>query len=263
MTTSNDLAAKALRLMGRRADYLDFGSGEPVLFIHGAGIIGGWDFAQAWADDFRMICPHQPGWRGSEDLAPGATIDDYVEWNLALLDGLGIENCHVVGFSMGGWIASTLAARHPERVRRLILVAPAGYWAQECPPADLFAIDPAEILNYLAADPAVLLPYFPPVEDPIPPQVEQYRNDGAFAQLAWDRLGDRDHLRTLRHIKAPTLLLWGEADRIIPFSQASRWQEAIRGAKLAPLEETGHYPFLEHAMAADIVRHFLKDEARA
>lgn len=260
MDTPKDLLAHNIQLNDRIADYRDFGSGTPVLFIHGAGIIGGWDFARQWANDFRMICPHQPGWRGTDELGLGANINDYVEWNIALLDALNIESCHVIGFSMGGWIASTLAAYYPDRIRRLVLVAPAGYWVQECPPADLFAIDPSEILTYLAADPTALLPYFPPADDPISAQVEQYRNDSAFAQLAWERLGYTDHLRTLRRIKASTLLIWGKADRVIPFSQAPYWQEAIRDVELAALDRTGHYPFLEHTEAAAMVRKFLKND---
>lgn len=247
----------SVRLGALQTQYMVFGAGEPVLFIHGAGIIGGWDFALPWGGDFQMICPFQTGWGGSDPAPLGATIDDFVDQNLRLLDHLGIESCHVIGFSMGGWIASTLAARHPERVRKLVLVAPAGYWSADCPPTDLFAIDPSQILDYLAADPQVLLKYFPPQADPIPSKIELYRNDSAFAQLAWDKLGSEDHLRVVSYIRAETLLLWGEQDRIIPFSQAHLWQAAIKGARLTALKVTGHYPFLEHVEATGIVRDFI------
>ena len=243
-----------------RTAYLDFGTGTPVLFIHGAGLIGGWDFARDWGAEHRMICPYQAGWGPSDDPAPGARVDDYVAQMIALLDHLGLERCDVVGFSMGGWIASTLAARHPDRVGKLVLVAPAGYWSKDTPAADLFAIPGAEILSYLAADPATLLPYFGEAPDPVAVATEIYRNDSAFAQLAWEKLGHERHLDLVARITAPTLLIWGEKDAIIPFSQAPLWQSALGGAALCALPETGHYPFLETETAAQALLAFLKSD---
>ena len=248
---------KTLRIQNRDTQVVVMGQGEPVLFIHGAGIIGGWEFASVWAQKFQVICPYQMGWGGTTSPPLDAGLDDFVSHNLALMDYLGHERFHLIGFSMGGWIASTLAAQNNERIRKLVLVAPAGYWAEEHRPADLFSIDPAQVLDYLAADPSMLLRHLPPPEDPIAAKVEQYRNDSAFSLLAWDRLGSTEYLKTLQTIRAKCLLVWGKKDRMVPFSQAELWVTSIPGAVLHGIADVGHYPFLERPDSVNVVHEFL------
>ena len=255
--SSKEMVHHSAAVCGRQTEYVVLGEGEPVLFIHGAGIIGGWEFARHWANDYTVICPYQMGWGETESPSLDATVDDYVRQNIALMHQLGYERFHLIGFSMGGWIASTLAAKHPDLVKKLVLIAPAGYWHPEHPTADFFNIPPSEVLEYLAADPQVLLRYLPPPSDPLMQQVQQYRSDSAFAQLAWDLLGAGTHMDLVAQVRAPSLLVWGQADRVIPFSQAAVWQQTLDDVRLYAIADVGHYPFLEHPETSNVIHDFL------
>ena len=105
---------------------LTAGSGEPLLFLHGAGTFHGFEFAKPWADKFRVLLPFHPGFGESADDPAMNDIHDYVMHYVELLDLLGLDKVNLVGFSLGGYIAAKFAMEHGHRVRKLVLVGPAG-----------------------------------------------------------------------------------------------------------------------------------------
>src|SRR5216683_2874288 len=118
------------------------GSGEPLLYLHGAGGLMGADpFLEQLGAGFKVYAPYFPGYGESTG---GEFIDDVIDAGLfyhALMDELGISSAYVVGHSMGGMLAAELAALDVHRAKKLVLVAPAGFWLDEHPIPDVFAMN--------------------------------------------------------------------------------------------------------------------------
>jgi pimeloyl-ACP methyl ester carboxylesterase len=113
------------------------GTGPAVLALHGAATIEGHRWAEGLADRFRVYLPHHPGF-GESGPAPHLTgMQDMVVHNLRLVTALGLDKPHLVGHSMGGWMAAEMAAVAGERFNRLVLNAPAGLNHPDHPGADV------------------------------------------------------------------------------------------------------------------------------
>src|SRR5262252_11143937 len=125
---------------GTRTVVYTAGRGEPLVFFHGAGTIDGFDFAEPWADRFRVIVPYHPGFGESADDPAITDIHDYVMHYLDLFDALKIDTMHLVGLSMGGYLAAKFASEHGQRVKNLVLIAPYGLHVPEHPTVDVIAI---------------------------------------------------------------------------------------------------------------------------
>src|SRR6185437_16238395 len=102
------------------------GEGDPLVFLHGAGTVTGFDSLLPLAERFRLIVPFHPGYGPSDDDPTVDDVHDLRRHYLDLFDALGLEEIALMGASLGGWIAANFAADHPERVRRLVLCAPVG-----------------------------------------------------------------------------------------------------------------------------------------
>ena len=103
-------ARRQIKVNGADVVLFEGGSGEPLLFLHGAGTVSGFNFSASWARKFKVYLPYHPGFGESADSAAITSIDDYVLHYLELLDHLELDKVRLVGLSMGGWIAATLLA---------------------------------------------------------------------------------------------------------------------------------------------------------
>ena len=131
------------------------GSGEPLVYLHGAFGYRGWHpFMDALADNFTVYAPIQPGF---VDNAPGPDdIDDLLDltlYHFDLLESLGLEAPNVVGHFLGGMIAAEMAALRPSSVGKLVMAAPAGIWLEDDPGIDYFATPMEELRGILFAEP--------------------------------------------------------------------------------------------------------------
>ncbi len=119
--------------------YYESGQGQPLVFLHGAG---GLDLDQgflgALAEKFHVYAPLMPGYGDSEECAELRDMLDFTLHTWDVVAALGLKNPTLVGFSMGGMIASEMAAVAPGDVSRLALIAPAGLWLDEHPIPDIF-----------------------------------------------------------------------------------------------------------------------------
>ena len=232
------------------------GEGDPLVFFHGAGTVTGFDALLPLAERFKLIVPFHPGFGPSADDVTVDDIHDYRRHYLDLLDELGIEDFALTGHSMGGWLAANFAADHAERIKRLVLAAPWGMKVDEHPTQDFFAIPGEELPTYLAADMSIFGPHVP-----MPPTPEfladRYRETTSAARLMWTRPYDLKLHRWLHPLTMPTLLLWGEADRLIPVEQAPVWAELVPGAEVKTLPGVGHLMFDESREAVDAVGSFV------
>jgi pimeloyl-ACP methyl ester carboxylesterase len=235
------------------------GDGDPLVFFHGAGTITGFDALLPLAERFQLIVPFHPGFGPSADDTTVDDVHDYRRHYLDLFDELGIDELALAGHSMGGWMAANFAVDHPERVTRLVLAAPLGLKVEDHPTTDMFTIPGEEVLSYLTADMSIFEGHVP-----MPPTPEfladRYRESTSMARVLWARPYDLKLHRWLHRLTMPTLIVWGDADRVVPAEQAPLWADLIRGAELKVLPGVGHLMFDESREAVDAVGAFVGEE---
>lgn len=244
-----------LKINGLKTQVLRAGAGQPLMFWHGGGTAGGWEFAAPWTERFQVYLPLHPGFGGSGDDPGMTTIQDYVMHYLDLLDALSIGRFNLVGMSLGGWMGATFATQHSDRLQKLVLVAPAGLWVKEHPVTDLFRLKPEELVPALTENPAALGP--PPDPHDVNFIVESYREMTTLARLGWQRLYEPKLSKYLHRISVPTLLIWGKEDRIVPEAQAAIWNKLIPGSALRTFSPCGHVVLHERPDAVKAIAEFL------
>jgi len=229
---------------GVDAVVLTAGEGEPLVFFHGAGTVTGFDALLPLAERCRLIVPNHPGFGLSGDDPSIGSIQDYVRHNLDVLDLLGVEELSLVGHSLGGYMAASFAIDQGSRVRSLVLAAPWGMRDVEHPTQDLFTIPDEELLGWLTADMSI---FEGKISLPPSPEflAERYRETTSAARILRERPYDPKLGRWLHRLTMPTLLLWGDADRLIPAAQAKAWASFIPGASTKILPGVGHLLFDE------------------
>jgi pimeloyl-ACP methyl ester carboxylesterase len=236
---------------------LSIGKGRPLVFLHGTGTFTGFEVARQWAAHHRVLIPFHPGFGESGDDGTLDTIEDYALHYMDLFDRLELDDFDLAGFSLGGWMAAEFAIRQPRRLRRLVLVAPAGLVVNAAPAPDLFKIQPQDLPGYLANDPQAALRYFPKAPDPAF-DAALGREVGGLAKLIRnDPQGNPKLARWLHRITLPTLVLWGAQDRLRPTAQAKAWTRLLPNARLELVPATGHLVFEETPAAGHIVTDFL------
>lgn len=238
------------------------GEREPVLALHGAATIEGQEWARALAERFRVFLPFHPGF-GENGPAPHVCgMQDLVIHNLHLVDALRLERPHLVGHSMGGWMAAELAAFAGERFGRLVLNAPAGLNHPDHRGPDPRAIPPKEFPRYLAHRVEVAARYFPGGElAPSPEEFEAARKkEGAALAniLKACGLGHPNLGRWLRRIPNETLIMWGDKDRLTPPGQAEVWAKAIPNAQAFIVPDVGHLAMQEDPSCIEVIGDFLQ-----
>jgi pimeloyl-ACP methyl ester carboxylesterase len=232
------------------------GSGEPVVFFHGAGTIDGFDFMDAWADKFRVIAPYHPGFGESGDDPSFTDLHDYVMHYLELFDLLGLKTFHLVGLSMGGNLAARFASEHGHRVKKLVLMAPAGIIDLKHPMLDILAIPGEQIPGLLTADFEVIKKKLPEKPD-LDFLGDRYRESGTVARLLWEHPADPKFMRYLHRIKVPTLIVWGDEDKIIPVQHTEIWRKLVPQADIRVYKGAGHLVHLDQPKVADEIVKFL------
>lgn len=220
-------------------------TGMPLLYLHGVYLGNLWlDYHDALARHFHIFAPDMPGMGLSERPDWMRDVSDYVLYYRDLLDTLGLQAPFIVGHSLGGWMGAELAVFYPERVGKLVLSNAAGIRVKGSPIGDLFAMNPQEIVAACFEDPMAALVLMPR-EMNVDYVIQQYREATTLASLAWNPGHDPKLERRLARITCPTLILWGEKDRLIPPIYGKTFHERIPGSKLVMMEGAGHMPMFE------------------
>jgi len=235
------------------------GSGPDVVYFHGGGTWHGFDFARDWIRHFRIVLPYHPNFGESAD-APGInTVHDYVSHYRALFDALRLDSFHLVGASLGGLMAAEFAAAEPDRITSLVLVSPGGLSTPGVAPVDFAAIKHDEWPGYFAID-LKFVQYFWPAK----PDAEWLNARGREGQATGRAFGNSARYepelrKRLQRIRAPTLLIWGREDRMLPVGHAKSWQALIQGSKVEIVEQAGHLLLDESGPARAAVARFMKN----
>ena len=222
------------------------GEGSPLLFLHGAGGLTANDpFLAALAAKYHVYAPLLPGYGDGAECAALREMLDVTLHTLDLVDALGLEDPLLVGHSMGGMIAAEMAAVDNHRFSRLALIAPAGLWLDDHPIPDIFSTMPYEypaLMFHDAEKGAALMTQGTAFDDPDWLKgflVTNARQLGMAGKLLFP-IPDRGLAQRLYRVRAKTLLIWGDDDRLIAPVYAQAWKKAIAGAALAVVPEAGH-----------------------
>jgi pimeloyl-ACP methyl ester carboxylesterase len=208
------------------------GAGPKIGFLAGYGGLPRWvPFLDRLAETRTVIVPSLPGFPGGD--RGHSVLDTHLDWVLAVrdtVDKAGLWGADLVGSSIGGSFAAEMAAIWPEKVKRLALIAPFGLFDEKDPATDPWAQKQDEIpsLMTVSADTYRKLKEMPAGANSIEWPIEQTRAAEAAARIFWP-LGNTKLEKRLPFIKAPTLLLWGEQDRLMPRSYATTIAKAIEG----------------------------------
>jgi 2-hydroxymuconate-semialdehyde hydrolase len=244
---------------GIKTHYHDEGTGAPVLLLHGSGPgVSAWAnwnrTIEALSDRFRVIAPDIVGF-GQTEPREGQRygVQPWVEHVLGFLDALGLGKVNFVGNSMGGRVSLTVAAGHPERIDKLILMGALGMHA---PPSDaLLAVRSYQPSLENMRD--MIRTYFTYDESFAPDELVRRRYDASVApgvQERYDRMfaDSKNNALTiteddLRGISHETLILHGREDLVIPFANGLRLFELLPNAQLHGFSRCGHWVQVEHA----------------
>lgn len=236
--TLPELGTVAIRISER-------GEGRPILLLHGgAGSVSVTGFADRLAAErnARVYTPTHPGFDGTERPERLTSVGGLAVLYAELLDTLDLTDVTVVGNSVGGWIAAELALLHPDRVSGLVLVDAVGIEVPGHPVIDFFALDLAQIADYSYADPDAYR------IDPAqlgPAVLQVMAGNRGTLQIYGGSMADPALLGRLPDITLPTLVIWGEADRVVDPDNGRAYADAIPGAELVVMPNTGHLPQIE------------------
>ena len=231
---------------GTRCRVLEGGSGAPVVFFHGAGgLLRENPHLDGLSQRYHVYAPEWPGYGDSTGEELLEDMLDFALHGWDLVDALGLSRPHLAGHSMGGMIAAEMACLAPRDLGKLALVAPAGLWMDAQPIPDIFAMLPYQLAEVLFHDPAkgqALLTGGADLSD-MEALKEFYIGSQRRLSMAGKILfpiPNRRLSKRLYRLTAPTLVVWGVADRLIVPAYAERWKTMIPGARVVMVDNAGH-----------------------
>lgn len=244
-------AVETVRMSHGQASVAQFGRGDPVICLHGVGFTqGGHDWfrnAGALAENFRVIAPDLVGWGSGSRLRQAYSFARLADFVRELQDCLGIRRSHIVGHSMGGWVASLFAYESPQRVDRLALIGAGGAATRPLPMMTEFQPPSLGEVTAMLAERSGL------PEEAVRPWAEyaygQVQDPEALASYRriLGHMSDPETrnlynmLRRYPYIGARTLVVWGEADPVNSLELGQQIAQSIPGAALQVMEG-GHFP---------------------
>ncbi len=261
---------------GRKVQVLEAGSGAPLLYLHGFADVHSvkesWlPFHEKLAQQTRLIAPAHPGCARTEENNDIDVIEDVVFHYLEVLDALKLTRFDLVGTCIGGWIAAELAVRHPEKIRKLVLIGAAGLFERGALIGDIFMMAQPEFgssyaslreMLFSSANEAIALEMFPDGKGDLEEEVRRYQMLRLSSRVGFKPPYFYSYpLRNRLHrISSPTKIIWGEMDRFVPRAHAGAYAQLIPHSELKIIPKTGHSVHVEKPQeTAHLVLEFLRD----
>lgn len=223
------------------------GKGTPLLYLHGARGLSAWvPFMEKLSQSFDVIVPEHPGFGASDTPEWLDNIGDLAYFYLDVIEVLKLDRITLVGSSLGGWLAAEIAVRSTEKLQSLVLSAAAGIHVKGLSKGDFFLWSREEGARNLFHDQKLAEQMLAqPVSEE--QQMAEAKNRLTTAKLGWQPRLYNPHLyKWLHRIDVPTLLLWGDDDKVIPPGYGPAFQKLIPGSKLEVIKNCGHLPQVEH-----------------
>jgi pimeloyl-ACP methyl ester carboxylesterase len=236
---------ETIDLYGRPTVLMHAGEGPPFVYLHSTlGETMMWfPFYQALAKKFHVYVPTHPGFGQSGGFDEIDRIEDMALHYVELFDALGLDQVILGGVSLGGWIAAEFAVRWPERVKKLWLAGAPGLWVKEEPLPDLFRLmqDRDKLRDLLFHDPTGYMATLVIKKEPDEQQMlYAMQCMTVLARLVWERPYDPKLAARLRRVQCPTLLLWGDDDRLVPPAYGEAYRRALPHADMKIIKDCGH-----------------------
>jgi pimeloyl-ACP methyl ester carboxylesterase len=242
------------------------GSGPPLLFVHSAGGPRWTAFNDWLASSYTVYAPELPGTSPGDPRAIDK-IETFADLVLAyeeLVRALGIVGAVAVGESLGGMIVADLAAHFPALFSKVVLLSPAGLWLDEHPPhvIELMGAPPERVPEYLFFDSQgeIAQEFFRLPDDPeLVPQIiaAAVWAQGCASKFLWP-VPDQGLAKRLHRMTAPTLIVFGREDGVIPSVYGQEFAHRIASSRLELIDQCGHIPHVEaFDRTRDVVSEFL------
>jgi pimeloyl-ACP methyl ester carboxylesterase len=218
------------------------GQGPAVVALHRS--TGGDNMDELLSDlvrSFSVVAPSLPGYDGSDTPEWARSPRDLAAVLSGALKSFVPERPVLVGFGLGGWLAAEMASMCPERLRALVLGAPLGVQPQVGEIFDPFLVSTERYVELGFADQENYRRTFEQIEIGSEEWLRRERNREMTTRIAWQpRMFDPTLPFRLPLVTTPTTVIWGEQDRILPRSAVERYVDAIPGARLVTVADSGH-----------------------
>jgi pimeloyl-ACP methyl ester carboxylesterase len=241
------MANDGMTINGIDLEVLRRGSGTPVLLLHGMDTVHPRaPFLDRLGQHAQIIAPSSPGFGNTPRPTDFDTMYDLVRLYLALIEDLPYDKITLMGLSFGGWLAAEVALASSYKLDKLILVDPVGIKIGDRESRDIldvFNVNPAEVRRCSWHDPAKGPDYDAMTDEEL---VIHARNWEALCLYAWHPLLYNPQLKQwLGRIRMPTLMLWGESDRVVSPDYGRAYSALIPGSRFELIPEAGHHPEIE------------------
>ncbi len=271
-----DFTLENITICNTQIEMLKGGSGDPLLILHGTdGSLGWLKYAQELAEEFTVYIPSHPGFGNSEKPEWIQSMTDLTFFYSWLIEELQLENCNVMGFSIGGWLTAELLSVSPNLFNKAILVDSAGIKPQNKDIVDIFLLTPQQVAELMVKN-VNNVPEFEKVfgdsEAPsgtyyitgstgnFNPQYIADKNRETAVRLCWKPyMFDPKLQHTLNRVNKPVQIIWGANDALIPLECARMFHSSIPNSQLNIIDDCGHLPQMEQTdKFIKIVNDFLK-----
>lgn len=226
------------------------GTGAPVVFLHSIeGNLGWLPWMETIAESATVYAPTHPGFGESERPDWLESVSDMARFYLWMLQEMGLDRVSLVGHFLGGWIAAEMAVMNPGILESLTLVDTAGVRPRDGEIADVFLLGEEETLRRSFHDAASVPGYDALFGGEQAPERREasIANREMTTRLCWKPyMYDRSLLPLLPRVTAPTLVVWGAEDRIIPPDAGRLIHEAVEGSRFEIIPDCGHMPHVEN-----------------
>lgn len=270
---------KKVQLRDRQVNMIEQGEGTPIVYLHGFADVHGvtadlLPFHEGLAREGRLIAPAHPGCNGSSDYTAGYRIEDILFHYNELFDAVGLRDFILVGHCTGGWIAAEYAVRHPEHVRKLVLIGAAGLFVPGQHIGDIFMHAQPERGTQLASlrrmlfsseNAAEALRYFPDGRGDLDEETRRYGmlRFGSAVGFRPPYFYNRPLVDRLHRATMPALVIWGEKDGMVPLAHGEAYATGLSNAGVMEvIAGAGHAAHIEQGEAVlEKIASFLAREA--
>jgi pimeloyl-ACP methyl ester carboxylesterase len=232
---------------GVSIEALVHGEGRPLLFLHGIDYFAQQvPFLYRLAEHFRIVAPRHPGFGATARPQWMRSVADIAYLYLDLIDRLALDDAILVGSSFGGWLALEIAVRSSARLGGVVLIDSLGLkfgGRDDVEITDIYALSADDAIARTFAD-VGKAPNYAPLDDAA--VVEVARDREAAVLYGWKPYMHNPSLvHWLHRVKAPSLVIWGEKDRVVAPSYGAHLTQRLQNARFLPIANAGHYPQIE------------------
>jgi pimeloyl-ACP methyl ester carboxylesterase len=250
---------------GISIEALVHGEGRPLLFLHGIDYFAQQvPFLYRLAEHCRVIAPRHPGFGATARPKWMRSIADIAYLYLDLIDQLALDDAILVGSSFGGWLALEMAVRSSARLGGVVLIDSLGLkfgGRDDVEITDIYALSTDDAIAHIFADVAKA-PNYATVDDAA--VVEVARDREAAVLYGWKPYMHNPGLvHWLHRVKPPSLVIWGEKDRVVAPSYGAHLTQRLQNARFLPIANAGHYPQIEQPeRVANAIEAFARENVR-